>query len=68
MPPSADLLAPEEHMAGIAAVTTESCKANFGRGKGEPSGKYLGQLNLRIELGFCHLLNLKRETFKKRQI
>lgn len=68
MPPLAALLAPEEHMAGIATVTTESCKTNFGRRKGEASGKYLGQLNLSIELGFCDLFNLKRDTFKTRQV
>lgn len=64
MPPLADLLTPEEHMAGIAAVTTESCKTNFGRSKEDASGKYLGQLNLSIELGFCDLFNLKKETLK----
>lgn len=58
MPPLADLLAPEEHMAEIATVTTESCKTNSGRSKGEASGKYQGQLNLSIELGFCDLFNL----------
>lgn len=65
MPPLAALLAPEEHMAGIATVTTESCKTNFGRRKGEASGKYLGQLNLSIKLGFCDLLTSK-ETHSKR--
>jgi len=66
MSPLAALLAPEENMAGIATVTTESCKTNFGRSKGEASGKYLGQLNLSIELGFYDLFTLKRDTFKMR--
>lgn len=67
MPPLAALLAPEEHMVGIATVTTESCKTNFGRSKGEATRKYLGQLNLSIELGFCDLFNLKREKFRQNE-
>lgn len=68
MPPLADLLAPEEHMAGIEAVTTESCKTNFGRSKGEASGKYLGQLNLSIELRFVICFLPQKRNIQRRHI
>ncbi len=38
VPPLADLLAPEEHMAGIATVTTGVAKLILGGAKEKPVG------------------------------